>query len=77
VQAIRLREPLSDCETRVLRYLPTNLSASEIAEELHVSVHTVKTHLKHLYAKLSVHERSEAVKEARAIGLLAPRSQVG
>jgi LuxR family maltose regulon positive regulatory protein len=72
VQGRRLREPLSDSETRVLRYLPTNLSAPEIAEELHVSVHTVKTHLKHLYAKLSVHERSEAVKEARVIGLLAP-----
>jgi LuxR family transcriptional regulator, maltose regulon positive regulatory protein len=75
VQAPPLREPLSESETRVLRYLPTNLSAPEIAEELHVSVHTVKTHLKHLYAKLSVHERSEAIKEARVLGLLAPRSQ--
>ena len=75
VEATRLREPLSESETRVLRYLPTNLSAPEIAEELHVSVHTVKTHLKHLYAKLAVHERSDAIKEARALGLLAPRSQ--
>jgi LuxR family transcriptional regulator, maltose regulon positive regulatory protein len=74
VEATRLREPLSESETRVLRYLPTNLSAPEIAEELHVSVHTVKTHLKHLYAKLAVHERSDAIKAARVLGLLAPRS---
>jgi LuxR family maltose regulon positive regulatory protein len=69
------REPLSETETRVLRYLPTNLSAPEIAEELHVSVHTVKTHMRHLYAKLRVHERSEAIKEARMLGLLAPSSR--
>ena len=77
VETTRLREPLSESETRVLRYLPTNLSAPEIAEELHVSVHTVKTHLKHLYAKLAVHERSEAIKAARVLGLLAPRSHGG
>jgi LuxR family maltose regulon positive regulatory protein len=75
VQQARLREPLSETETRVLRYLPTNLSAPEIAEELHVSVHTVKTHMRHMYAKLSVHERSEAIKAARSLGLLAPSSR--
>jgi LuxR family maltose regulon positive regulatory protein len=74
MQHTQLREPLSETETRVLRYLPTNLSAPEIAEELHVSVHTVKTHLKHVYAKLSVHERSDAIKVARQLGLLAPSS---
>jgi len=67
-----LREPLSDSETRVLRYLPTNLSKREIAAELCVSVHTVKTHIHHLYAKLDVHSRGEAVRYARALGLLAP-----
>jgi len=36
----------------VLRYLPTNLSQPEIANELHVSRHTVRTHMSHLYAKL-------------------------
>jgi LuxR family maltose regulon positive regulatory protein len=71
----RLQEPLSETETRVLRYLPTNLSAPEIAEELHVSVHTVKTHMRHMYAKLTVHERSEAIKAARVLGLLAPSSR--
>jgi LuxR family maltose regulon positive regulatory protein len=56
----------------VLRYLPTNLSAPEIASELSVSVHTVRTHVRHLFAKLGVHGRTEAVARARAHGLLAP-----
>jgi LuxR family maltose regulon positive regulatory protein len=65
-------EPLSDAETRVLRYLPTHLSAPEIARELSVSTSTVKTHLRNLYAKLGAHSRAEAVQSARALGLLAP-----
>jgi LuxR family transcriptional regulator, maltose regulon positive regulatory protein len=65
-------EPLTDSETRVLRYLPTNLTAPEIAGELWLSVNTVSTHTRHLYAKLGVHSRHEAVDRARALGLLAP-----
>jgi LuxR family maltose regulon positive regulatory protein len=65
-------DPLSDSELRVLRYLPTNLSAREIANELYVSTNTVKTHMHHLYAKLGTHLRGEAVERARALGLLAP-----
>ncbi|MEU6264880.1 LuxR C-terminal-related transcriptional regulator [Saccharopolyspora shandongensis] len=65
-------DPLSDSELRVLRYLPTNLSAPEIAVELSVSPNTVKTHLRNLYHKLGVHSRTEAVAHARALGLLAP-----
>ncbi|CAL9636862.1 HTH-type transcriptional regulator MalT [Streptomyces sp. enrichment culture] len=65
-------EPLSDSEIRVLRYLPTNLSAPEIAGELSVSRNTVKTHLRNLYRKLGTHRRAEAVARARALGLLAP-----
>jgi LuxR family transcriptional regulator, maltose regulon positive regulatory protein len=68
----RLIEPLSQSEVRVLRYLPTNLSAGEIARELSVSVNTVRTHMRHLFAKLGVHRRTEAVARARALGLLAP-----
>jgi len=68
----RLREPLSHAEARVLRYLPTKLSAPEIAGELYLSVNTVKTHMRHLYDKLGVHRRHEAVEQARALGLLAP-----
>jgi len=65
-------EPLSESELRVLRYLPTNLSAPEIAGELYVSVNTVKTHIRNLYAKLGTHRRAEAVSLARTLGLLAP-----
>ncbi len=64
-------EPLSNSEIRVLRYLPTYLSAPEIATELSVSTSTVKTHLRNLYAKLGAHSRAEAVERARALGLLA------
>lgn len=71
----RLREPLTESETRVLRYLPTNLSVQEIAGELYLSANTVKFHCRHLYAKLGVHQRSEAVAHARALGLLAPSSR--
>jgi LuxR family maltose regulon positive regulatory protein len=65
-------EPLTDSEIRVLRYLPTHLSAPEIASELNVSASTVKTHLRNLYPKLGAHSRAEAVESARALGLLAP-----
>jgi LuxR family transcriptional regulator, maltose regulon positive regulatory protein len=67
-----LLEPVSEMEMRVLRFLPTNLRASEIADELYLSVHTIKTHIRHLYTKLDVHGRGEAVQRARALGLLAP-----
>jgi len=65
-------EPLSSSEIRVLRYLPTNLTMSEIAGELHVSHNTVRTHMRHLYAKLGSHRRAEAIARARTVGLLAP-----
>ena len=67
-----LREPLTDSETRVLRYLPTNLSAPEIAGQLSVSVNTVRTHMRHVYEKLGAHRRAGAVERARVLGLLAP-----
>jgi len=70
-----LDEPLTDSETRVLRYLPTHLTAPEIANELYLSVNTVSTHTRHLYAKLGVHSRHEAVDRARALGLLAPSTR--
>jgi LuxR family maltose regulon positive regulatory protein len=70
-------EALSESEIRVLRYLPTNLPVPQIAGELYVSVHTVKTHTKHLYAKLGTHTRAEAVARARALGLLAPSPHRG
>jgi LuxR family transcriptional regulator, maltose regulon positive regulatory protein len=72
---------LSVAEARVLRYLPTSLTVSEIADELYLSANTVKTHMRHIYAKLQAHRRSDAVDRARALGLLgstnAPRSTGG
>ncbi len=62
---------LSPGELRVLRYLPTNLSRPEIAGELSVSVHTVSTYLRRIYAKLQVSDRSSAVQRARELRLLA------
>jgi LuxR family maltose regulon positive regulatory protein len=59
----------------VLRYLPTNLSAPEIANELGVSPSTVRTHVHRLYRKLATHGRGEAVVRARALGLLAPSAR--
>ena len=64
-------EELSLGELRVLRYLPTNLSRPEIATELSVSVNTVSTHIRSIYAKLGVRDRSAAVQRARELRLLA------
>jgi LuxR family maltose regulon positive regulatory protein len=70
-------EPLSERELAVLRFLPTNLSAAEIGKELYLSVHTVKTHMRKLYAKLDAHTRAEAVQRGRALGLLGPSRREG
>jgi LuxR family transcriptional regulator, maltose regulon positive regulatory protein len=63
-------EQLSASELRVLRYLPTNLSRPEIASELSVSVNTVNTHIRNIYAKLQAQDRSSAVRRARELRLL-------
>jgi LuxR family transcriptional regulator, maltose regulon positive regulatory protein len=64
-------EALSPGELRVLRYLPTNLSRPEIAGELSVSANTVSAHIRSIYAKLQVRDRSSAVRRARELRLLA------
>ena len=66
-------EELSPGELRVLRYLPTNLSRPEIAGELSVSPNTVNAHIRSIYAKLGVRDRSSAVRRARELRLLAAR----
>ena len=71
-----LLDELSEAELRVVRYLPSNLKAPEIAAELFVSPNTVRTHLRHIYSKLDVHSRSEAVDRARELGLVAPSSRL-
>ena len=64
-------EDLSPGELKVLRYLPTNLSRPEIAGELSVSPNTVSAHIRSIYAKLGVRDRSSAVQRARELRLLA------
>jgi LuxR family maltose regulon positive regulatory protein len=63
-------DPLSEREAAVLRYLPTALSKAEIASEMFVSVNTVKTHMKNIYRKLDVTDRSHAVRRARTLHLV-------
>jgi LuxR family maltose regulon positive regulatory protein len=53
-----------------VRYLPTMLTAAQIATELGVSVNTVKAHMRSIYRKLRAERRSEAVARARDIGIL-------
>ena len=61
---------LTDRELSVLRFLPSHLTYAEIASECLMSVNTVKTHLKRIYAKLGVTCRAETVERARLLGLL-------
>jgi LuxR family transcriptional regulator, maltose regulon positive regulatory protein len=61
---------LTDRELVVLRLLATTLSQPEIAQELYVSVNTVRTHIQGIYRKLGVASRQEAIATARELGLL-------
>ena len=61
-----LAEPLSEREQEILRWLSSQLSLREIASELFVSYYTVKTHTRHIYRKLGVSTREQAVSQARA-----------
>jgi LuxR family maltose regulon positive regulatory protein len=63
-------EPMTERETTVLRYLQSMLSNEEIAAKLFVSVNTVKTHVRHIYRKLDVSHRRDAVRRARELRLL-------
>jgi LuxR family transcriptional regulator, maltose regulon positive regulatory protein len=63
-------EQLSRSALKLLRYLLTNLSRPEIAAELSVSVNTVSTHIRSIYAKLGAAERPAAVRCARDLRLL-------
>jgi LuxR family transcriptional regulator, maltose regulon positive regulatory protein len=67
----RPAEELSTGELRVLRYLPTNLSRPEIATELSVSLNTVSTQIRSIYAKLRVSDRTAAVQRSRELRLLS------
>jgi LuxR family maltose regulon positive regulatory protein len=62
---------VSDRELEVLQLLADGLTNQEIAQALHVSINTIKTHLKNVYGKLGVHNRREATARAKKLGLLA------
>ena len=65
-----LINPLTEREMQVMRLLVSALSAGEIADELVVSVNTVRMHTKNIYSKLEAHSRIEAVEIAREMGLI-------
>jgi LuxR family maltose regulon positive regulatory protein len=65
-----LVEQFSNRERAVLRYLPSRLSNAEIAVQLRISINTVKTHLKHIYRKLGVDGRRDAIIAAEHLHLL-------
>jgi LuxR family maltose regulon positive regulatory protein len=69
-QAALSAEPLSDRELQVLRLLDSELTGPQIARELFVSHNTVRTHTKHIFAKLDVTNRRAAVLRARERGLI-------
>ncbi len=67
--------PLSERELDVLRLLRSDLDGPDIARELMVSLNTMRTHTKSIYAKLGVNSRRAAVRRADELGLLGPRSR--
>jgi len=64
---ILLAEPLTEREREVLRHVSRLLNSAEIASEMSISIHTVKTHLTHIYRKLATSRRGEAVRRARQL----------
>src|SRR4029079_796050 len=60
-----LVQPLTERERDVLRFLPSRLTVREIADELYISVNTLKFHLRVIYRKLGVNSRAEAAEVAR------------
>ena len=68
--AVLLIEPLTEREREVLIHVSGMLNTAEVAEEMYISVNTVKTHLRNIYRKLSAAHRSEAVRRARQLQLI-------
>ena len=61
---------LSDRELDVLKLIAKGCSNQEIADQLYISIHTVKTHSSNLYSKLDVKRRTQAVTRAKELGLV-------
>jgi LuxR family transcriptional regulator, maltose regulon positive regulatory protein len=64
------QSPLSERERSILQLIADGRSVQEIATLLIISVHTARTHVKHIYAKLEAHNRVQALEHARALRLL-------
>jgi LuxR family maltose regulon positive regulatory protein len=67
--ATALLDPLSDRELDVLRLLGTDLDGPELARHLSVSLNTLRTHTRNIYAKLGVNSRRAAVRRASELNL--------
>jgi LuxR family maltose regulon positive regulatory protein len=71
VPTSELVEPLSERELEVLQLIATGLTNPEIAVRLFLSLNTVKVHTRNIYGKLGAHNRTQAVAQARALGILS------
>ena len=67
---VTLAEPISEREKSVLECIACGLSNQEVADKLHISLHTVKTHARRINAKLGVKSRTQAIVRARELGVL-------
>ncbi len=67
---INLESGLSERELEILKLIPDNLSNQEIADKLFISLNTVKTHLKNIYLKFEVDNRTKAIAKAKELGLV-------
>lgn len=72
----RSNSRLSDQEARTLSYISAGYSNKRIAKALHISPETVKSHVKHIFVKLSVGTRAEAVSRGETLGLICPLSRI-
>ena len=68
----QLIEPLSSRELEVLALIAQGLSNQAIADQLFISLHTVKVHARRIYAKLTVDNRTQAVLRGKSLGILPP-----
>ena len=71
-----LMEPLTEREQEILTYLVEGLSNHEIAHKLHLALRTVKWYNSHIYSKLGVNNRDDAVIRAQELGLAVPSNKL-
>jgi DNA-binding CsgD family transcriptional regulator len=71
--ASQLIEPLTNREFEILELLGKRMTNKEIAVELHITVGTVQQHLNHIYAKLDVQGRRQAITKATELAMLPLR----